>query len=137
MTIENLVQTLNANADKIAKQLIAGFGLTHDEAVEHLSRPLLRWFDFRLRIIDPHPRAILFSDRFPNQLNEPYSTAFQELVRAILNGKDVNGFQSKGIVRGDSSSRTRSNRTDLLWADWGIHHLHISPAPTERAEYFS
>jgi hypothetical protein len=111
--------------------------LAHGEAVEHLSRPLLRWFDFRLRFIDPRPRVILCSKRFPKQLDEPYATAYQELVRAISNGEDINGFQSKGIVRGDSSGKARSNRTDLLWADWGIHHLHISPAPTEQTEYFS
>lgn len=137
VTVENLAQTFNANADKIAEQLIACFGLAHSQYVEHLARPLLRWLDFRLRVIDPRPRAVHLSNRFPKQLDEPYATAFRKLVEAISTGEDINAFQGKGIVRGDSSGKKRSERTDLLWADWGIHHLHIAKAPDEREGYFS
>ncbi|MCI0152322.1 hypothetical protein KNO81_41740, partial [Paraburkholderia sediminicola] len=37
----------------------------------------------------------------------------------------------------DTSGKSRGARTDLLWADWGIHHLHLCSAPVDETRYFS
>ena len=44
----------------------------------------------------------------------------------LLEGKDVNAYQSKTLTRFNDTSGTKNKkRTDGLWADWGIHHLHL------------
>ncbi|WP_193352952.1 hypothetical protein [Paraburkholderia xenovorans] len=123
------------NVDEIATELITGFGLKHSLAVAGLQTPLLRWMDFRLRTIDPRPRQIYASDNFPKSLDEPTVKALRSIEQAIRNGDDINPFQGKGLLRFDSSGKNRSERTDLLWADWGIHHLHLGEASTD--QYFS
>ncbi|EKP0319112.1 hypothetical protein JFQ90_004428, partial [Aeromonas veronii] len=44
--------------------------------------------------------------------------------------------QSKSLTLfNDTSSKKKNKRTDMLWADWGIHHLHLpcnAVAPTEQ-----
>ncbi|KVE63648.1 hypothetical protein WI97_18525 [Burkholderia vietnamiensis] len=134
-TLEELNEEFFKNIDQIATELLVGFGLKHSGDVDGLHVPLLRWMDFRLRTIDPRPRQIYASDRFPKSLDEPVASALRSLERAIQNGDDINPFQSKGLLRSDSSGKRRSERTDLLWADWGIHHLHLAEASTE--DYFS
>lgn len=42
----HLAQTPFTGAEKIAGQLLATHRLTHDEKVDTLSSPLLRWFDY-------------------------------------------------------------------------------------------
>jgi hypothetical protein len=40
-------------------------------------------------------------------------------------------------MRSDSSGKNRNERTDLLWADWGIHHLHVAEKQEGGQAYFS
>ncbi|MCW0131858.1 hypothetical protein [Burkholderia pseudomallei] len=134
-TLEELTGEFLENVDQIAAELVAGFGLKHSHEVDGLQTPLLRWLDFRLRTIDPRPRQIHVSDRFPKSLDELTAQALGSIERAIRNGDDINRFQSKGLLRSDSSGKNRSERTDLLWADWGIHHLHLAEESTDG--YFS
>ncbi|MCI0150354.1 hypothetical protein KNO81_31275 [Paraburkholderia sediminicola] len=136
-TLDELVKEFFENADRIAEELISGFSLNHNRVVEGLQTPMLRWLDFRLRTIDPYPRQIYLSDRFPKSLDEPISRALQGIEHAILKGDDINPFQGKGLMRSDSSGKNRNERTDLLWADWGIHHLHVAETQTDPTAYFS
>lgn len=126
MKPSSLRQRFVANADEIARSLIKGFGLTHSGKVEHLSHPLTRWLDFRLRIIDPRPRRVHLSDCFPKVLDAATNKALRSMVDAIERGDDINRFQSKGLLYSDSSGSRRADRTDLLWGDWGMHHLHVA-----------
>ncbi|MFM0031865.1 hypothetical protein PQR70_37215 [Paraburkholderia madseniana] len=136
-TLEELAGEFLENVDGIATELIAGFGLNHNRVVDGLHAPLLRWLDYRLRIIDPRPRQIYVSDRFPKSLDEPTARALRAIEQAILNGDDINQFQGKGLIRSDSSGKNRNERTDLLWADWGIHHLHVAEKQADGDAYFS
>ncbi len=97
-TLEELNEEFFRNVDQIAADLLTGFGLKHSGDVDGLHVPLLRWMDFRLRTIDPRPRQIYASDRFPKSLDEPVASALQSLERAIRNGEDINPFQSKGCM---------------------------------------
>lgn len=137
-TEKPLVQKFKENIDSIASDFIGAFGLKHGSDVPHLSGPLLRWLDFRLRYVDPIPRKILISNKFPKQISEDISPALENLKSKILAGEDINPYQGKGLVQHhDTSGEKRQNRTDLLWADWGILHFHITNSPISNESYFS
>lgn len=134
-----MARKFNDDAEKICADLIAAYSLRFRQDVLNLSSPLLRWLDFRYRFIDPQPRKILFSDRFPKK-NLPHSArqALKKIVRSLKLGKDINPFQGRGLsLRHDFSGERRDSRSDLLWADWGIHHLHLSNVPLPKDQYFS
>ncbi|MDB5782323.1 hypothetical protein [Caballeronia mineralivorans] len=134
-TQEELIEQLSVDVEGIATQLNEGFGLTHKR--QSGAQPaLVRWVDFRLRWVDPRPRVVHLSNRFPKSLDGLTGKALRALTEAIRNGDDVNPFQSKGLFRTDSSGKRRPDRTDLLWADWGIHHLHVTEKRGEET-YFS
>ncbi|MGU7778674.1 hypothetical protein [Burkholderia sp. PU8-34] len=126
-----------ANVDEIATALIEGFALKRTGAVEHLNKPLLRWLDFRLRFIDPRPRQIYLSDRFPKKLDPVAEKALSEIASKIATGTDINSHQGAGLIDFDTSGKKRATRTDLLWAEWGIHHLHLELASHPKRQYFS
>lgn len=126
------------NLDKIATDLIAIFDLQFSQKVPNLSDPIHRWIDFRLRYIDPMPRTILASNKFPKRLPATVETGFLALQKSIIEGKDINSYQSKGLIKFNDLSGTNSaKRTDLLWADWGISHLHITDKQMTTGEFFS
>jgi hypothetical protein len=124
--------------EKIVSELIAAYSLEFKKEIHDLSDPLFRWLDFRLRYIDPIPRQIFFSNKFPKKLPLPAKNALYSLETLIREGKDVNPFQSKSLIRfNDISGKKKSKRTDLLWADWGIVHLHLTDKPVVAEDYFS
>ncbi len=124
--------------ERIMTDLVSAFRLEFKQEIQHLDDPLFRWLDFRLRYIDPIPRQIFVSRKFPKKLPSSVEKGLRCLVDLIHQGKDVNAYQSKGLVRfNDVSAKKRAKRTDLLWADWGIIHLHITDNPTVSGEFFS
>lgn len=126
------------NLEKIVNDLVSGFCLEFKQEIHHLSNPLHRWIDFRLRYIDPIPRQIYLSNKFPKKLPLVVEMGLRQIESLIRVGKDVNSFQSKGLIRfNDVSGKRRAKRTDLLWADWGIIHLHVTDEPIADGEYFS
>lgn len=129
---------LHLDLEKIVSELIVAYGLKFKQEIHDLSNPLFRWLDFRLRYIDPIPRQIFFSNKFPKKLPLPTENGLHRLETLIREGKDVNPFQSKSLIRfNDISGKTKSKRTDLLWADWGIVHLHLTDKPVVAEDYFS
>ncbi|MFZ2525829.1 MAG: hypothetical protein WAW87_11030 [Candidatus Ferrigenium altingense] len=91
-----------------------------------------------MRYIDPIPRQISVSKKFPKKLPAVVEKGLHVIEKLIREGKDVNPYQSKGLIRfNDISGGRRAKRTDLLWADWGINHLHITDMPIADGEYFS
>lgn len=132
-----LVRSFQADVNELAGLLIQQFGLRHSGEVVHLSDPLLRWMDFVARYISPRPRRIVTSSLFPKRLPAHIEAALSNLERLLIEGHDVNAYQTQGLTfRNDTSAAKRQRRTDLLWADWGIHHLHLVSAPVRaRAPY--
>lgn len=56
----------------------------------------------------------------------------------IETGEDINPYQGKGLIEhNDTSSKKPEKRTDLLWASWGILHLHLTDDPVNPNSYFS
>lgn len=123
--------------DTIASELLAFCGVRCHQDAEELSSPLFRWLDFRLRFVDPVPRQVFFSDKFPKDLPPDAATALTALVNAVVTGEDINRFQGKGLTEHhDTSSRKRRDRTDHLWADWGILHFHLTTPSSPEGDYY-
>jgi hypothetical protein len=126
------------NLDGIATELIRTYALKFTQEVGNLSSPLLRWLDFRFRYVDPRPRPTVFSDEFPKRdLPQNAQTALNQLVALIQQGKDINPYQGRGLLKNDISANRNSARTDFLWADWNILHFHLSDKPIPDGQYFS
>lgn len=140
-TAESLARVFRHNVYAIASGLILGYGLQFKSEVSHLSSPLMRWLDFRYRYIDPIPRPVVWSNQFPARraaLPSDVNAALEKIVGMMVAGEDINRYQGRGLIlRNDSSGDNRSTRTDLLWADHGIHHLHLSNQPLPNDQFFS
>ena len=123
---------------KIAKYLVQLYGLK----ISNIRSPkdyLYRWMDFRLRYIDPKPRRVLLAKHlkpfFQEILKKPWTgladKTLYELFVAIERGDDINKWQSSTLYKNDTnhwsekSKNQKKNRTDLLWADWGIWHFNL------------
>ncbi|TCV81301.1 hypothetical protein EDE11_1151, partial [Methylomonas methanica] len=136
--MNNLNQIFQADLNGIAQDLIYIYDLEFKRQIDGLSCPLMRWLDFRLRYIDPKPRQILFSDAFPKKLPKTVETGFLHIQNLMGMGEDINPYQSKSIQRfHDISGKQKAKRTDLLWADWNVFHLHITDVPIKSGELFS
>lgn len=137
-SITDLTLALESGIDEIAKDFINKYGLKYEEEINNLSDPLLRWFDFTHRYIPCKKRDIIKSKSFPASLNAEQTNGLKVIEEAFSEGFDVNKFQSKGLMlNNDTSGKKPQVRTDLLWADWGIHHFHLTDAATPAGRYFS
>jgi len=135
--IESLAAEFIANVNQIASTLVESFGLRHTSTIDNLANPVLRWLDFRLRFIDPRPRQIHFSDRFPMALDEATRVALHAIEAKIIKGEDINPHQGTGLLDFDTSGKRKAARTDMLWAEWGVHHLHLALPRHPKKSYFS
>ncbi len=94
--------------------------------------------DYRLRYINPQPREVHKSSRFPiDGLPGDVQEALSFIETRFAIGADVNPYLSKGTINNDVANPKRQNRTDGLWADWGIHHLHLTTEPLAEGQRFS
>lgn len=133
-----LVMNFASDIKNISTELVDLYGLKFSEEITTLNDPLFRWLDFRLRYIDPHPRKIIISKDFPKQLPIVVQNGLDLIIKKINSGKDLNPYQSKGLIQfNDTSGRNGKKRTDLMWADWGITHLHITDLKLDESTFFS
>lgn len=125
--------------EEIAQKAIEAFELSYDKtAHSNLHDPLLRWCDFFLRYIAPEKRIIKKSDRFPVNISDDAKVGLKRIEDLFTVGGDVNPYQSKTLTLfNDTSGKKEKKRTDALWADWGIHHLHLPLNPVDPAEKYS
>jgi hypothetical protein len=131
------MRSFQPDIEAIVGELINAFDLTFEGAESHLTDPIARWLDFRLRYIDPRPRAALKSNGFDSRLPADALRPLDRFVRLAESGVDLNPYQTKTIKTNDSSGLKRQLRTDGLWADWGIHHAHLTEAPLVPGSDFS
>ncbi|MDO6386697.1 hypothetical protein [Uliginosibacterium sp. 31-12] len=134
-----LKQRFYNDVEEISKDLIAAYSLRFKQEVPELSQATMRWLDFRFRYVDPMPRPVVLSDRFPKSgLPRATRDALKQFVQRVESGGDLNPYQGKGLsLHNDFSGDKKGRRTDLLWAEWGIHHFHLSTDPLPHDEYFS
>lgn len=133
MDKDELANSFIADINQIAKVAIDSFGLTYS-GENKSSSPLQRWVDFRRRYIDPIPRKIVESDKFPECVPEKYKENYEQIKRKILLGENINDFQSKTLLKNDVSAlNKKTSKTDKMFADWGIQHLHFVPKGSGRS----
>jgi len=134
----NILNQFHSDAKRLAFENIQMCGLKFCKDIEHLSDPISRWMDFYQRYIPPQPRKILLSKNFEIRAKKLPQGVLENLQKMIVSGLDINCYQSKGLIfHNDSSGKKRSSRSDLLWADWGIHHLHLNNSPIPDGKFFS
>lgn len=137
-TEEDLVVRFAKDVDDIASLFIEKLNLKHTRRIPNLSSPLLRWTDFTSRYIPPAPRQVALSKELSRNLSPTIKQSLRHLIKKIQAGEDINPYQGRGLIDDhDTSSKRNCARTDLLFADWGIHHLHLTTSPIENGEYFS
>ncbi len=137
-TQTDLQTCFQCDIDRITQEFIDEFGLKYEQETANLTDPLLRWLDFVCRHIQLVPRKIIASSKFPKVPHVDAERALTNLLKLIESGSDINPYQSKGLIlHNDTSGEKRQRRTDLLWADWGIHHLHLTDVPLASGSYFS
>ncbi|HJW56946.1 MAG TPA: hypothetical protein VJ577_16895 [Burkholderiaceae bacterium] len=129
--------SFTTDVDELAQELIDAFNLTFAETEQRLSDPLIRWLDYRLRYIDPCPRQTVKSTGFDSRVPPAAQPALQQFVALSEAGGDLNPYQTKTIKRNDSSGTKAQLRTDGLWTDWHIHHVHLTEAPLAAGQEFS
>jgi hypothetical protein len=136
---QSTAHRFRTDLDDLATALIDKFGLKFNREQANLSAPLLRWLDFRHRYVDAFPRPVVFSDKFPiANLPSDAKKGLQQLIDRFENGDNVNPYQGRGLIlRNDTSSGQRHARTDLLFADWGILHFHLSTETIPQGRFFS
>jgi hypothetical protein len=133
-----LISSFSEDLRDVARDLCEIFSLKFSEEVANLSDPLLRWMDFATRYIDPRPRTVIASSAFPKRLPDDIGRALNQMMEKLASGGDVNAYQSRGLTESnDVSASKRQFRTDLLWADWGVHHLHLSTEPMSSGARYS
>lgn len=136
----NLTATrFDSDLEDLAAAFVDKFGLKFSKESPNLSSPLLRWLDFRHRYVDPFPRPVVLSDKFPiANLPDDAKKGLQQLVERFEQGANVNPYQGRGLIRrNDISGEVRHARTDLLFADWGILHFHLTAKPIPVGRFFS
>lgn len=137
---QDVEHTFQRKVDELAQKAIAAYGLTFTQTAQaDLSEPLLRWTDFTLRYIAPAQRQIVISSKFPiNNLPSDAEAGLHHIEQLILSGGEVNPYQSRTLTQFNDTSGTKSKkRTDGLWADWGIHHLHLPGNPVAPGDTYS
>ncbi|WP_341919459.1 hypothetical protein [Polaromonas sp. YR568] len=124
--------------DDLARKLISAFDLEFKQPSNSpVPDPVSRWLDFRLRYIEPKPRKVFKSNKFPVAIPVEIEEALKSLEVLIRDGGDINPYQSKTSVLNDTSGLKPQRRTDGLWASWGIHHLHLTNIPLAASQKFS
>ncbi|PKG37042.1 hypothetical protein [Psychromonas sp. Urea-02u-13] len=135
-----LLEHFHSNVESIAETLIKRFQLEHKKKIKELSSPLLRWIDFSSRFVEPKSRSVILSEKLKQRLGGELAVAekaFKYFISQSELGLDLNPFQSKSLIKfNDISGKKKLKRTDLLWADWGIHHFHVILSD-DTNEYFS
>ncbi|MDP9933490.1 hypothetical protein [Variovorax paradoxus] len=128
-----------SDLEDLAAAFVDKFGLKFNKEKPNLSSPLLRWLDFRQRHVDPYPRPVVLSDKFPvANLPDETQKGLQQLIERFEQGADVNPYQGRGLIRkNDTSGEAKHARTDLLFADWGILHFHLTTKPIRPGRFFS
>ncbi|EHJ91096.1 hypothetical protein [Vreelandella boliviensis] len=138
MNNKELSEKLISQLQEISVALIKFYGLQHEKFVSNLSDPLLRWLDFRLRYVDPERRHVFMSNVFPKRFPKDARRALVKFALLNLTGCDINPYQGTGLTKNnDISSKKRRSRSDFLWADWGIHHFHLSTKVQNDKKYYA
>ena len=135
----DLEEIFQRDVERIAENFIQAFDLTFARGDHHLSYAPYRWLEFALlRYVTPTPRQVLLSRglwRRAAKAPEQVRSAVDNFAHRVRRGEDINAYQGRGLTTNDISGEEQARRTDLLLADFGIHHFHITDKPVVAGEY--
>lgn len=122
MKPENLV-------DEILSDFYKKFKIKHEISNDGL-RSLARYYNFRLKFIEVKPRNVQISkESIPGIFLSDHKDDILTLLNKIRQGVDLNPFQSKQSFNADYH--------DMMFNDWGIHHLHLNHSKQKPNDYFN
>lgn len=107
---------------------------------ERASDLLIIYFNWMDRLIDAAPRRVHASgavEANPLRWDARYRRAFDAVRVKIEAGEPLTPHLSRGVRIGYEAARhgpkglRRRRDLDLLLADWGVHHLHLSTKVTD------
>lgn len=99
-------------------------------------QPIRRWISYVARLIEPKERFTYFSKGFWTRIPKECIPAVHLLADKFEYGENVNPYQSKSLMY-NNIAKNKGHRTDLLWADWRIHHFHLTTSILNEKEAFS
>lgn len=127
--IESLVDRLEA---VIREHVLAALPdpAREESADASLSHLLLTYGNWRTRFVAPGPREIHLSKELEAMER---GVELEVLVSKIRSGEDLGPHLSRSVKYAtDRTARNPANLSrrkdlDLMHAEWGVHHLHLSP----------
>lgn len=91
---------------------------------------LSRYFNFRLKLIEAKPRKVhIAKESIEIIFLSEHKIDILNLLEKIKKGIDINPHQSKQSFNVDYH--------DMLFNDWGIHHLHLNHNKKRPTDYFN
>jgi hypothetical protein len=118
---------------EIAKSLCELHSLHYDARVEP---PIRRWISYVARLVEPKERLVYFSKDFCTRVPKQYVSAVHLLADKFEYGENVNPYLSTSLLY-NNFAKKKGGRTDLLWADWKIHHFHLTTSFSKYKKFFS
>ncbi len=121
--------TLDSIVIQILEDFFSQFGIKYNKH-DRTSLLLTRYFNFRLKYIVLGPRQIRVSKELSKRIAAHSNhDAIFDIFNSTISGGDLNQYQSKESFNADFH--------DLLYNDWGLHHLHLSSAKKSHLDYFN
>jgi hypothetical protein len=126
--------------ERISTKMPTQPGYLEDQSLVHLMIDYRTW---RGRFVRPGPRKVHRSFEMNKSLRSArHAGVLVEIEAKLIAGEDINGHLSTRIenalgadVSPSESLQKRRDR-DLLLAEWGIHHLHLSTRAHKRKRGF-
>ena len=99
-------------------------------------QPIRRWISYVARLIEPKERFTYFSKGFWTRIPKECIPAVHLIADKFEYGENVNPYLSTSLMYNNVAEK-KGRRTDLLWADWKIHHFHLTTSILNEKEAFS
>ena len=138
-TVTKLEEVFRRDVEEIAESFIQAFDLTFASEDPNLSYAPYRWLEFVfLRYVTPTPRQVFLSRglwRRAAKAPKEVRSAVDNIAHRVRRGEDISAYQGRGLTTNDISGEEQARRTDLLLADFGIHHFHMTDDPVAPGAY--
>jgi hypothetical protein len=131
-TMESLVERLEKRLRRYALgQLPSGNGQRCELEKLELRDLLTVYGNWRYRCPAAQPRHVHIAQELQDEMGaEKVTEAIGPLIQKIKDGDNLKSFLSRNVNfavdRSEGTPHHRRKDLDLLLAEWGVHHLHLS-----------
>lgn len=114
----------------LIKEFYKKYGINKFKEHDKWNLFLIRYYNFRLKLIPNVQWHIQVSPNVTDKINKKpeLSVPLVNLMKKMSMGNDINPHQSKTFFNVDYH--------DMLFNDWGIHHLHLNNDKKNEGDYF-